>query len=170
MLGFLVLPIIVIIPLSFNTQPYFTFTADMIAFRPEGYSLRWYLDILENGMAQPMQAKWTAAYLQDVWTNGQWIQAARNSIFIGACSMVAATMLGTLTALGMSHPSLPCRKLIMAIILSPMIVPIIITSAALYFFFSGVGISRTYLGIITAHTLARRALCGHHGHGDPVQF
>ena len=67
--------------------------------------------------------------------------------------MVAATMLGTLTALGINHPSLPCRKLIMAIILSPMIVPIIITSAALYFFFSGVGMSRTYLGIITAHTL-----------------
>ena len=72
-LGFLVLPVIVIIPLSFNDQPYFTFTADMIAFRSEGYSLRGYLDILENGMAQPMQPKWTAAYLQDVWTNGQWI-------------------------------------------------------------------------------------------------
>ena len=102
-LGFLILPILVIVPLSFNAQPYFTFTADMIALRPEGYSLRWYLDVLENGMADPAQPKWTAAYLSDVWTHGQWVQAARNSVFIGLCATAVATVLGTLAALGLGR-------------------------------------------------------------------
>ena len=152
-LGFLVLPIVVIVPLSFNAQPYFTFTADMIALRPEGYSLRWYLDMLENGMAAPAQARWTAAYWQDVWSHGLWLQAARNSVFIGLCATMAATVLGTVAALGLCQSNLPCRKAIMAVTLSPMIVPIVITSAALYFFFSGIGLSHSYLGIIIAHAL-----------------
>jgi putative spermidine/putrescine transport system permease protein len=152
-LAFLVLPILVIVPLSFNAQPYFTFTPDMIALRPEGYSWRWYVDVLENGMADPAQAKWTAAYLRDVWTHGQWVQAARNSVFIGLCATAVATVLGTVAALGLSQSDLPWRKTIMAIILSPMIVPIVITSAALYFFFSGAGLSHTYPGIILAHAL-----------------
>ena len=152
-LAFLVLPILVIVPLSFNAQPYFTFTADMIALRVEGYSWRWYLDVLENGMADPAQAKWTAAYLSDVWTHGQWVLAARNSIFIGLCATMVATLLGTVAALGLSQSNLPWKKTIMAVILSPMIVPIVITSAGFYFFFSAVGLSHTYLGIILAHAL-----------------
>ena len=152
-LAFLILPILVIIPLSFNARPYFTFSADMLALRPEGYSLRWYLDIVENGMADPGQAKWTLAYAQDALAHSRWLQAARNSLFIGLCATVAATILGTVAALGLSRADLPFRKSIMAILLSPMIVPIVITSASLYFFFSGLGLSNTYLGIIAAHTL-----------------
>jgi putative spermidine/putrescine transport system permease protein len=152
-LGFLVLPILVIIPLSFNAQPYFTFTADMLALNPDGYSLRWYLDILENGMADPAQTKWTTAYFEDAWTHGHWLQAVRNSLFIGVCATAAATVLGTAAALGLSQSTLPGRKVIIAAILSPMIVPIVITSAALYFFFARVGLAHTYLGLITAHAL-----------------
>ena len=152
-LAFLILPILVIVPLSFNAQPYFTFTADMIALRPEGYSWRWYLDVLENGMADPAQPKWTAAYLRDVWVHGQWVQAARNSVFIGLSATAVATVLGTVAALGLSQADLPWKKTIMVVILSPMIVPIVITSAAFYFFFSAVGLSHTYLGIILAHAL-----------------
>ncbi len=62
-------------------------------------------------------------------------------------------MLGTVAALGLSQSDLPWKKTIMAIILSPMIVPIVITSAGFYFFFSAVGLSHTYLGIILAHAL-----------------
>ena len=76
----------------------------------------------------------------------QWLQAARNSLFIGLCATMAATILGTVAALGLSRADLPFRRSIMAILLSPMIVPIIITSASLYFFFSKIGLSNTYLG------------------------
>ncbi|MEM7198552.1 MAG: ABC transporter permease, partial [Pseudomonadota bacterium] len=47
---FLITPIIILIPLSFNQQPYFSFTPEMLSLNPEGYSLRWYWDILRNGM------------------------------------------------------------------------------------------------------------------------
>ena len=151
--GFLVLPLVVIVPLSFNAEPYFTFTSDMLALRPEGFSLRWYHDIIENGMARPDQAKWTAAYLLDAWYNANWLQAARNSIFLGLCATLLATAIGTLAALGLSEANFPHRRMIIAAILSPMIVPIVITSAAFYFFFSSVGLSHTYLGIIMAHAL-----------------
>lgn len=152
-LGFLILPILVVIPLSFNTQPYFSFTVDMLALKPAGFSLRWYLDILENGMADPAQPKWTVAYFQDALSHGQWLQAARNSVLIGLCATIVATALGTAAALGLCQSDLPFKKAIMAMILSPMIVPIVITSTALYFFFSGIGLSHTYLGIIVAHAL-----------------
>ena len=45
---FLIAPIIVMIPLSFNAEPYFTFTPEMLAFKPEAFSMRWYQDILDN--------------------------------------------------------------------------------------------------------------------------
>ncbi|MEO1469675.1 MAG: ABC transporter permease, partial [Pseudomonadota bacterium] len=35
---FLIAPIIVIIPLSFNASDFFTFTPEMLAFEAEGYS------------------------------------------------------------------------------------------------------------------------------------
>ena len=42
-LFFLIAPIIIIIPLSFNAESFFTFTPEMLALDPAGYSLRHYL-------------------------------------------------------------------------------------------------------------------------------
>ena len=50
---FLIAPIIVVIPLSFNAEPYFTFTEKMLTFDPEGYSLRWYDKLITFGMQEP---------------------------------------------------------------------------------------------------------------------
>ena len=50
---FLILPILIVLPLSFNVEPYFSFTPGMLSFDPAAYSLRWYEDILRNGMAAP---------------------------------------------------------------------------------------------------------------------
>ena len=58
-----------------------------------------------------------------------------------------------MAALGLSRSDLPWKKAIMAVILSPMIVPIVITSAGFYFFFSAAGLAHSYLGIILAHAL-----------------
>ena len=49
---FLIAPIVVVIPLSFNAEPYFTFTEKMRSFDPEGYSLRWYDTLLTFGMSR----------------------------------------------------------------------------------------------------------------------
>ncbi|MEM9140198.1 MAG: ABC transporter permease, partial [Pseudomonadota bacterium] len=43
---FLIAPILIVVPLSFNTEPYFSFTEGMLAFDSEAYSTRWYEDIL----------------------------------------------------------------------------------------------------------------------------
>ena len=130
-LFFLVAPLIVLIPLSFNTEPYFTFTKGMLSFDPDAFSLRWYQDFLNNP---------------------QWLHSIKNSFIIGIFATFLATFFGTLAAWGLSRPYTPFRVTIMSILISPMIVPIIISAAGMFFFYSKVGLSQTYLGLILAHT------------------
>ena len=146
---FLITPILVIVPLSFNVEPYFTFTEGMMSLDPDAYSLRWYKDIVHNGMVNPEA---TEGWWADMWNNAQWIRASRNSFFIAICSTILATTLGTLAALGLSQPNMPYRNLITSLAISPMIVPLVIMATGMFFFYSDVGLAKTYLGIILAHT------------------
>ena len=147
---FLITPILVIIPLSFNAQPYFTFTREMLTLDPDGFSLRWYDNLLTFGMLDPDAAR-DASWWADAWENSDWIKAAKNSVIIGFFSTILATALGTLAALGLSRPEMPYRKAIMAILISPMIVPLIITATGLFFFYSATGLANSYLGVVLAH-------------------
>ena len=149
---FLILPILVVLPLSFNVEPYFSFTSGMLNFDPEAYSLRWYEDILRNGMMAPDEA-FSWAWVSDTWNNSQWMRAIRNSFFIGICATLLATALGTLAAIGLARSEMPYRRLIMSILISPMIVPLIITAAGMFYFYSQVHLSQTYLGVIMAHAV-----------------
>ncbi|HEU0220901.1 MAG TPA: ABC transporter permease [Paracoccaceae bacterium] len=149
-LFFLIAPILVIIPLSFNAEPYFTFTERMLAFDAEGYSTRWYDLLLTFGMLRP-DAPRDWAWWQDAWANATWVKAAWNSIFIAFFATLLATAVGTLAALGLSRPEMPFRRTIMALLISPMVVPLIITATGLFFFYSAVGLASTKLGIILAH-------------------
>ncbi|MDE0942833.1 MAG: ABC transporter permease [Alphaproteobacteria bacterium] len=128
---FLITPILIIIPLSFNVEPYFTFTQGMLSFDADAYSLRWYEDFLSNT---------------------QWTHSVKNSFIIAIASTILATILGTLAALGLSNSNMPYRSLAMGLLISPMIVPLIISAAGMYFFYSNIGLSQTFLGIILAHT------------------
>ena len=92
---FLIAPILVIIPLSFNSQPYFTFTPEMLMLNPEAFSFRWYIDLLENE---------------------QWARAIRNSFVIGIFSTLLATTLGTIAALGLSKSNMPGRTAVMLVL------------------------------------------------------
>ncbi|PLL11594.1 polyamine ABC transporter permease [Tabrizicola sp. TH137] len=157
---FLISPILVVIPLSFNAEPYFTFTEAMLTFDPVGYSLRWYDALLTLGMQAP-DALRDGAWWRDMWENSTWVRAAKNSIIVGFWSTILATVLGTLAALGLSRPEMPYRRVVMAILISPMIVPIIIIATGLFFFYSNpcsiLGfecgrLTSTYLGVILAHT------------------
>ncbi len=148
---FLIAPIIILIPLSFNVEPYFSFTPEMLRFDPDGYSLRWYRDILTNGMVNPEATGW--AWWSDVWQNAQWVRSIKNSFFIGTFATLLATALGTLAAIGLSRSEMPYRRAITAILISPMIVPLVITASGLFFFFSDIGLAKTYPGIILAHAV-----------------
>ena len=128
---FLTAPILVIVPLSFNVEPYFTFTEGMLSLDPQAYSLRWYRTVAEDP---------------------QWLRALANSLVIGFASTALATALGTLAALGLSNPAMPGRSLAMSLLISPMVTPVIISAAGMFFFYSDLGLAQTYPGLILAHT------------------
>ncbi len=127
---FLVAPIVVVMPLSFNAQDFFTFTPEMLAFDPAGYSLKHYRDFFQNP---------------------DWQQALRNSVQIAPAATLLSVTLGTLAAIGLSQAHVPFRRAIMAILISPMIVPLIISAAGMYFFYSRLGLQGTYAGVVLAH-------------------
>jgi putative spermidine/putrescine transport system permease protein len=129
---FLIFPIIVIVPLSFNAEPYFTFTKEMLTFDPDGYSLRWYEALLGSE---------------------EWLFSIRNSFIISISSTIVATSLGTLAALGLSRRHMPFRAGITALLISPMIVPLIITAAALFSFYARLNLANTFFAIIMAHVV-----------------
>ena len=128
---FLITPIVVIVPLSFNAEPYFTFTQKMLTLDPEGFSLRWYQQFLNSD---------------------EWLTGIRNTFIIAIASTFLATTLGTVAALGLSRPYIPYRNALMALLISPMVVPLIISAAGMYFFYSSIGLAQTFPGIILAHT------------------
>lgn len=127
---FLIAPILIIVPLSFNATPYFTFTEGMLSLDPEAYSVRWYADM---------------------FTNSQWLMALKNSTVIAISATIVATVLGTLAAMGLAANNVPFRNAIMAFLISPMIVPVIISAAAMYFFYTRLDLSQTFTGIVLAH-------------------
>ena len=127
---FLLAPLLVIVPLSFNAEPYFTFTEGMLRLDPEAYSLRWYRQIAGDEV---------------------WARALANSLFIGVAATALATALGTLAALGLSSRVMPARRLVTGLLISPMVTPLIISAAGMFFFYSSLGLSQTHLGLILAH-------------------
>ncbi|MCY3843905.1 MAG: ABC transporter permease [Acidobacteria bacterium] len=129
-LAFLVAPILVIIPLSFNAEPYFTFTEGMLRLDSEAWSLRWYRQVLGDRT---------------------WSLALANSLLIGVAATALATGLGTLAALGLSNPAMPLRRAVMGLLISPMVTPLVIAAAGMFFFYSTVGLAQSHLGLILAH-------------------
>ncbi len=127
---FLIAPILIIIPLSFNAEDFFTFTPAMLSLSPEGYSMKHY---------------------EDFFTNNDWQQALWNSVTIAPMATLLSVGFGTLAAIGLSQPHVPFRRAIMAILISPMIVPLIISAAGMFFFYSRIGLQGTYWGVVLAH-------------------
>ena len=124
-LFFLLAPILVPIPLSFNSQPFFTFPL-------AGLSLRWYHTVLGPG---------------------DWRAGLQHSVIIALATTMLATTLGTLAAVGLSNPRCPARRTITAVLISPLAVPVIITAVGAYLFYARIGLASTFPGIILAHTV-----------------
>ena len=128
--AFLIIPILIIFPLSFNAEPYFTFTPEMLSLDPAGYTTKWYREFFESTT---------------------WQAAVRNSLTIAVFSTLIATFLGTLAALGLSRKEFPYKTAIMGLLISPMVVPLIISAAGMFFFYSRIGLQGTHVGVILAH-------------------
>ena len=123
-LAFLVLPIFVPVPLSVNAEAFFTYPL-------KGFSWRWYHEVLGSGA---------------------WREAIWHSIVIAIGVTVLATSLGTLAAVGLSSPRMPARRLVMAVLISPLVVPVIITAVGAYLFYAPLGLANSFIGIIIAQT------------------
>ncbi|MER9415610.1 ABC transporter permease [Mesorhizobium sp. M0306] len=121
---FLLVPILVPVPLSFNSGAFFIFPL-------EGISTRWYAVVLGTQ---------------------RWQSAIGNSLIVAFGTTLIATILGTLTAIALSDEKFPGRRIVMPLLLSPLIVPVVITAVGSYLFYARVGLASTYAGIILAHT------------------
>ncbi len=121
---FLVVPILIIVPLSFSSESFFTFPLP-------GVSLRWY---------------------EDFFGSDRWRTSILNSFVVAIATTLLATSLGTLAAQGLTRRNVPMRGLIMGLLISPMIVPVVITAVGMYFFLGEIGLLNTFLGLILAHT------------------
>ena len=140
---FLIAPLVAIIPISFSRSPFMLFTEGMLAWPPdpEAWSFRWYRYMVgictDKNLTTPCSNRWMVGTV--------------NSFFVGTISTLVATALGTLAALGLSRPHMPYKGLIMSILISPMIVPLIITAAGMFFFYAKINLVYTFTGIILAH-------------------
>ncbi len=121
---FLIAPILAIMPLSFNSDMFFSYPMP-------GFSLRWY---------------------EDFFTNDRWQSALRLSVILAILTTIFSTTLGTLAALGLSRGNIPFRATIMAVLISPMIVPIIISALGMFFFYAKLNLLGTLPGLVLAHT------------------
>ena len=131
---FLIAPLFVILPLSFNAEQYIHFSAKMLALDPEGFSLRWYEDMIYG-------------------TKNPWGLATKNSLIIAFFATIGSTVLGTVAALGLSSRYMPYKAAFMALLISPMIVPLIISGTAIFFFMAKVGLAATHTGIVLSHII-----------------
>jgi putative spermidine/putrescine transport system permease protein len=122
-LVFLIAPIGVIVPLSFSAGSF-------LHFPLPGLSLRWY---------------------EDFFTSELWLPALKNSLIVGSGATLIATTLGTLAAVGFWRARFPGRRLLFAVLLSPLVVPIVIVAVGVYFAFARVGLTDGYFGLMLAH-------------------
>lgn len=124
-LAFLVLPILAVLPLSFNPTAFLVF--------PEGeFSLRWYRTLAESP---------------------QWTRAFGNSLKIGLATTLIATPLGTLAAIGLASMRSRAKTAIIALITAPLVVPVVVVAIAFYFLFAPLGLVNGSLGLVIAHTV-----------------
>lgn len=124
-LAYLVLPILVVIPLSFTA-------GQLLVFPIPGYSLQWYEDFFTNPL----------------WTGALW-----NSVMIGVATTILATILGTLAALGLHGSKFRLKPVVVALLITPLAAPVVIVAVATFYFFASINLVGTYLGVILAHTL-----------------
>lgn len=125
-LAFLLLPILVVVPLSFTS-------GELLVYPLPGLSLRWYRDFLTNEM---------------------WTVALRNSVVLAVLTTVAATVLGTLAALGLHGLRAPrLGAALLGLMLTPLVVPLVIVAVATFYFFARTGLSGSFTGLVIAHTV-----------------
>jgi putative spermidine/putrescine transport system permease protein len=124
-LAFLVLPILAVLPASFNR-------ASFIRLPPAEYSLRWY-----------------ERFFQD----REWLTSLATSTKVALLTTLIALTLGTAAAIGLERLRGRMRGALTGLFLAPMIVPVVVTAVALYYIIRPMGLSGTVLGLALGHAV-----------------
>jgi len=134
-LVFLLAPVLIIIPMAFNSSRY-------LAFPPPGFSLQYFNEI----------------FLGEIERTGgkaskDWLEAMWNTLEIGFVTALVSTVIGSLTALGIVRGRFRGKLVLTAFLISPLIMPVIITAVGLFFLFAQLGLIETFAGMVIAHTV-----------------
>ena len=121
---FLIMPSAVVIVMSFSS-------GRLMTFPPPGYGIEWYRHFFQSG---------------------EWTGAALNSIRIGLLSAALATVAGTLTALGLVRGRPVAARTINALMMSPLIVPVVIAAIGMYLAYHRLGLG-SFAGLVMGHTV-----------------
>lgn len=122
---FLLLPTLIIVPMSFTTTA-------TLEFPPVGFTFDWYGKVV----GAP-----------------DWQTALMNSLVIAFAAAVLSTVIGTAAALALHAHRFPGKTLVIGLLLSPMVTPVIVLAVGMYMVFSGWGLVATRLGLVLAHTV-----------------
>ncbi len=122
---FLLLPIVFIVALSFGSSRW-------LAFPPPKWTTKWYVEL---------------------FSNPAWIESTYVSFKISIVVMILSVVLGYLCSVALVHGSFRGREILRAILLTPMILPVVVLGVALYAFFLKMGLSGTYFAFVISHLL-----------------
>jgi putative spermidine/putrescine transport system permease protein len=122
---YLMLPVLIIVPMSFSSARFLTFP-------PPSLSLRWYKDYLDSSA---------------------WMQATGVTLTVAACTVLIATPLGVAAAYAITQSKLRIMRLIHMALLLPLVVPIIITAVGIFFVYAKVGLLATMSGLVLANVM-----------------
>ena len=122
---YLVLPILIVVPMSFSSARFLTFP-------PPSLSLRWYREYIGNPA---------------------WMQATLVTLTVAVCTVAIATPTGVSAAYAISQSKLRIMRIIHAALLLPLMVPIIITAVGIFFVYAKVGLIATMSGLVLANVM-----------------
>ncbi|MBR0750681.1 ABC transporter permease [Bradyrhizobium jicamae] len=122
---YLILPILIIAPMSFSSARFLTFP-------PPSLSLRWY---------------------QEYVGNAAWMQATRVTLTVAFLTVAIATPLGVAAAYAISQSSWRIMRVIHMTLLLPLVVPIIITAVGIFFVYAKVGLVASMTGLVLANVM-----------------
>ncbi|MFB9979993.1 ABC transporter permease [Mesorhizobium kowhaii] len=123
--GFLLLPVVFIVLLSFGSSRW-------LAFPPPGWTLKWY---------------------QELFADPAWLDAALTSARIATMTAILAVAIGLLASIALVRGQFAGREILRGLLLTPMVLPVVVFAIAIYAFFLRLGLGGTTIGFVIAHTV-----------------
>jgi putative spermidine/putrescine transport system permease protein len=124
-LAFLLLPVLIVIPISFSAS-------SLLEFPPRAWSLRWY---------------------QGFFASVEWLDATWMSVKVAVLTTLVATPLGVAAAYGLNLMGFRFATLLRLSILAPLLVPTILTAVGIFYVYALLGLNNTLAGMVLAHAM-----------------